>query len=401
MIESPLISYGFSHHLLHQAAELAPRLPGYRVVTPSFFSAATVTRARALLPPLGRLLARRSHPSVPASVAKTYPVEQLYQFASRLARRPYSYFRAHDRMARRIVRDFAPPRVLIAIDTGAESLFRAWRGRTRLVLDLTIATAPYRAKIFSEAEASPAHPGVRFHHPGAWELERYSAETELADIILCPSEFVMESCRHLGVPESRLRLLGYGFDPGLFRPAAPGVTGRARASFRVVFAGSFCHRKGSHLLLDAFARLRASRPEVELHVFGHVIDPPKQPTPGVVFHGRVPQPVLAERLREMDVMAFPTLFEGSAYVVYQALASGLPVITTRNAGSIVDPSCGLVLPEISSDALLSALQSCHDDRARLAALAAAAPRAAGRYTWAHYGERLRGILSADTGLSFA
>ena len=394
MISCQTLSYAFSHHLFHQANQLSRRLPGYLAVTPSFVTPQTLARINAFAPRLARAFASRSHPEVPASFIRTYPGEHVYQLCARVLGKPYSYFSAHDRMARRILRDFNPPDTLIAIDTGAETLFRAWKGKTRCVLDLTIATAPYREKIFSEAETSPTHRGVAFHHPGEWELTRYTTEVAMADQILCPSEFVMDSCRYLGAPEEKLRLLPYGFDPGRFAP----VPRRAAAddTLRVVFAGTLCHRKGSHLLLTAFERFHRAHPRSELHVFGEVLDRPATLPDGVILHGRVPQDVLAARLREMDVMAFPTLFEGSAYVVYQALASGLPVITTRNCGSIVDPSCGIVLGEITADALHDALERVNADRGMLARLAQAAPAKVGHYTWAHYGERLHHILTEET-----
>jgi glycosyltransferase involved in cell wall biosynthesis len=393
MIKSPLLSYGFSHHLFHQAAQLAPRVTGYRMATSSFVSPHLIASLRSWAPRLARSLARRSHPEVPYSVARAYPVEHVYQLAARVSGRSYSYFAAHDRMARRIVRDFAPPSVLIAIDTGAESLFRAWKGRTRCVLDLSIAVPQFRAKIFTDAESNPAHAGVSFHHPGKWELTRYAAEVALADVILCPSEFVMDSCRFIGAPKEKLRLLPYGFDPGRF--SAPSQPRPIDQPLRVVFAGTFNHRKGSHLVLEAFARLRTTHPNAELHVFGDVQDAPapRATSDGVQFHGRVPQEVLAERFREMDIMAFPSLFEGSAYVIYQALASGVPVITTRNSGSVVDTTCGVILPEISASALHDALSRFAKDRIALARLAAAAPACAARYTWNHYGQGLHTILS--------
>ncbi|HEY1109046.1 MAG TPA: glycosyltransferase family 4 protein, partial [Opitutaceae bacterium] len=316
--------------------------------------------------------------------------EHVYQAAARLLRRPYSYFAAHDRMARRIVRDFAPPKVLLAIDTGAESLFRAWQGKVRRVLDLTIAVPQYRAHIFSAAEADPRNAGVSFHHPGGWELTRYAAEVQLADLILCPSDFVMDSCRFVGVPESRLRLLPYGFDPGVFAP--PDTPPAATEPLCIVFVGTFCTRKGSHLLLPAFASVRAAHPEAELHVFGDVQDAPAATPPGVVFHGRIPQPELALQLRRMHLMAFPTLFEGSAYAVYQALASGVPVITTRNCGSIVDDSCGVLLREPDAAGLRESLLRLAGDRAALHRLALAAPARVRDYTWMNYGSRLQEIL---------
>lgn len=390
MISCSLLSYGISHHLFHQAAELSTRFRGYRMVTPSFVSSHTLARLSRWSPRLARTLARRSHRGVPRSVVRTYPQEHFYQFAARAIRKPYSYFSAHDRMARRITRDFTPPSVVIAIDTGAESLFRAWHGKAKCVLDLTIAVPQFRAKIFQEAAATPEHAGIGFHLPGEWELTRYAAEVSLADLVLCPSEFVMQSCRFLGAPAEKLRLLAYGFDPGRFTPSpTPRPPNRP---LRIVFAGTFCHRKGSHVLLKAFARLLETHAAAELHVFGDVQDAPPTIPAQVVFHGRVPQEVLAAQFPQMDVMAFPTLFEGSAYVVYQALASGVPVITTPNCGSIVDASCGIVLPEITSEALHVALLACARDRAALARLAAAAPARVGQYTWHHYGERLGRIL---------
>lgn len=390
MISCSLLSYGFAHHLFQQAAELHARFTGYRFATSSYFDTASVRRAGQFSSRLGRSLARRSHARVPGSIARTYPVEHAYQATARLLRRPYSYFSAHDRMARRIVRDFQPPKAILAIDTGAESLFRTWRGRARCVLDLTIAVPQYRAHVFSAAEADPRNAGVHFHHPGEWELTRYAAETQMADLILCPSEFVMDSCRFVGVPDSRLRLLPYGFDPGVF--AAPPLPPASTEPLRIVFVGTFCTRKGSHLLLPAFAALREAHPRAELHVFGDVQDAPANTPPGVSLHGRIPQPELATRLRRMHLMAFPTLFEGSAYAVYQALASGVPVITTRNCGSIVDNSCGAILREPDATELSDALLRLASDRPALQRLALAAPARVRDYTWMNYGARLKDIL---------
>lgn len=390
MISCSLLSYGFAHHLLPQAAELHARFTGYRFATSSYFDAASVRRAGRFSARLGRSLARRSHARVPGNIAHTYPIEHAYQATARLLRRPYSYFSAHDRMAQRILRDVQPPKALLAIDTGAESLFRAWRGQVRCVLDLTIAVAQYRAHVFGAAEADTRNVGVRFHHPGEWELTRYAAETQMADLILCPSEFVMDSCRFVGVPESRLRLLPYGFDPGVF--AAPASPPSPTEPLRIVFVGTFCTRKGSHLLLPAFASVRAAHPEAELHVFGDVQDAPTTTPAGVVFHGRIPQPDLATQLRRMHLMAFPTLFEGSAYAVYQSLAAGVPVITTHNCGSIVDDSCGVILREPDAVQLSDALLRLARDRAALQRLALAAPARVRNYTWMNYGTRLQGIL---------
>ena len=390
MINTPILSYGFSHHLFHQAAELSHHFPDARVATSSFVPEKTVRRAARFSPRLGTYLARRSHPAVPTQMVKTYTVEQWWQIGARLLKRPYSYFAAHDRMARRITRDFNPPKVLLAVDTGAESLFRIWGSQTTRILDLTIAVPQYREHIFRAAAADPANAGVEFHYPGQWEIDRYATEVAAADLILCPSEFVRDSCLFLGTPAEKLRILPYGFDPARFTPRDQPAN--IRGPFQVLFAGLFCHRKGSHLLLPAFERLRNSFPDAELHVFGEVMDRPARLPNGVTLHGRIPQSELAAKFRSMDVMAFPTLFEGSAYVAYQAMASGLPVITTRNCGSLVDKTTGHIMPQISIDSLHAALVDAATNRAQWHQRGQQAATKVREYSWQHYGDRLKSIL---------
>jgi glycosyltransferase involved in cell wall biosynthesis len=385
-----LLSYGHNQLVLPQAAELARRFANYQAVVPVYLKPATARRLSRWFPSLTGPLARRTHPAIDPSRVCSYPRELLYQFAARLARRPFSYFASHDRMAARITRDFAPPRMVVAVDTGAEALFRAWSGKTLQVLDLTIATPQYREKIYRAAEADPENLGIKFHYPGEWELRRAAAELTLADAILCPSQFVVDSCLDGGVPPAKLHLLPYGFDLSDMPKVAPAPF--SGTGLQMVFAGTFCHRKGSHLLLQAFARYRTRDPQAVLHVFGRIIDEPATWPEGVIRHGHVPLSTLTGHLQRMHLMVFPTFFEGSSLVVYQALALGLPVITTNNCGSVVDESCGQILSEVSARAVESALETVRLEPARLTAWRQGAAVRANGFTWTAYGDHLAAIL---------
>lgn len=387
---SQLISYGFSHHLFEQAAILSQTFQKYRMITPSYVSKRSAKLAAAVNPWLGKQFSKRTHPNLDAKFASTYPIEHLYQLSAKVRKQPFSYFQAHNRMAQRILKDFQPPVALLSVDTGAESLFEAWKGKAFCILDLTIAIPHYRSHIYNQATQDRWNSGVEFHYPCDWELQRYENEIQLADLILCPSKFVLDSCRFAGIPGERLRILPYGFDPGRFH--ASSVPKRSNRKFKVVFVGSFCYRKGSHILLEAFHKLKDTYSDVELHVFGEVINPPQNQAENVIFHGHIPQAILAEELKKMDVMAFPTFFEGSAYSVYQALASGLPVITTFNCGSIVNKSCGILIDKISPNALFESLKKLYLDRNLLKEMAAEAPKFAHQYSWQTYGIRLNQIL---------
>jgi glycosyltransferase involved in cell wall biosynthesis len=111
-----------------------------------------------------------------------------------------------------------------------------------------------------------------------------------------------------------------------------------------------------------------------------------------LFHhiDHVPQSELAEAFRKADVFVFPTLVEGMPLAVIEAMASGLPVITTPNGpGDIVrDGVDGFLVPPRNVDAIverLEQLRANHDLRASMGQ--AARSRALG-YTWSNYRENM-------------
>jgi glycosyltransferase involved in cell wall biosynthesis len=107
------------------------------------------------------------------------------------------------------------------------------------------------------------------------------------------------------------------------------------------------------------------------------------------FLGRVPRERIAEEYRQADVFVLPSLAEGSAEVTYEALAAGVPVITTRAAGSVVrDGIEGRIVPERDADALADAIEELVENRALRDRMAVSARERARNYTWERYGERL-------------
>ena len=90
-----------------------------------------------------------------------------------------------------------------------------------------------------------------------------------------------------------------------------------------------------------------------------------------------------------DIFVYPSLHEGSAFATYEALASGLPVVTTRNAGSVArDGQEGFVVPIRDVEALMDRIERLYRDATLRAAMARAARRRAMEFTWAHYRARL-------------
>jgi glycosyltransferase involved in cell wall biosynthesis len=119
---------------------------------------------------------------------------------------------------------------------------------------------------------------------------------------------------------------------------------------RILFVGGDFRRKGGDLLLKVHEHFAG---KVELHLVTAAELPPR---PGVfVYHGVKPHsPELLKLYRESDVFALPTRGDCLAVVLGEAMASQLPIITTRvgaHAEAVVDGQSGFVIDKDDIEAL--------------------------------------------------
>jgi glycosyltransferase involved in cell wall biosynthesis len=169
---------------------------------------------------------------------------------------------------------------------------------------------------------------------------------------------------------------------------------------KAIGAGTFSLRMGAHYLIEAW-RLLGAGERARLEVYGQPHVPPRlrAATPdNVSYHGSVPKPVLFEAYRSADVLVFPTLSDGFGLVVAEAMAHGLPVITTDQAGAadLVTPNNGLIVPAADARALADALQWCLDNRRRLHDMRFHALETARRRQWPDFRRDL--VAALETGL---
>jgi len=99
-------------------------------------------------------------------------------------------------------------------------------------------------------------------------------------------------------------------------------------------------------------------------------------------------------LREMqnhDVLVLPSLFEGFGLVILEAMAQGVPVITTSHTAGpdlIENEVDGFIVPIRSSEAIAEKLDLLASDHERLVAMKLAAKRKAALCRWEIYQQRL-------------
>ncbi len=98
---------------------------------------------------------------------------------------------------------------------------------------------------------------------------------------------------------------------------------------RILFVGGDFRRKGGDLLLDVFRRRLKGKAELSLVTPAEVAD-----EPGVRVHRNLSSisPELHELYRTSDIFVLPTRADCYALVCMEALAAGLPLVTTRVGG---------------------------------------------------------------------
>jgi glycosyltransferase involved in cell wall biosynthesis len=212
----------------------------------------------------------------------------------------------------------------------------------------------------------------------------------LTDWAIVPSERVQQDLvENFGVPAERCLFVPYAVNDAWLALENQPVRGR------VVLVGTAGLRKGIHYFGMAAQSLRHRG--YEFRVAGGVTDTIRYHplTRNLHFLGRVPRLEIKQEYARADVFVLPSLVEGSAEVTYEALAAGLPVITTPAAGSVVrDGIEGFIVPERDPQALADRIEQLVEDRALRDRMAAAAKERARDYTWEKYAERLVAVFKA-------
>jgi glycosyltransferase involved in cell wall biosynthesis len=222
------------------------------------------------------------------------------------------------------------------------------------------------------------------------------ADVDAADHVVVNSDFVRSTFLEEGWDPGRVHVVYWGVDDGFFRS----IPVRPRSSHphvRLLFAGSFEHRKGSDVLADALVACRDLPWQLDL--VGPVVDEAatarlvKLGGKRVRIVGTTPRSALASLMAAADVFVFPSRAEGSARVVFEALAAGCFVITTANTGSIVQHGVhGALVSAGDAAGLADAIRTVCDDREGVAAAGAEnAQLIASRYRQRDYGDALAAL----------
>jgi len=207
-----------------------------------------------------------------------------------------------------------------------------------------------------------------------------------ADLVLAPSEFTRSAILDLAGASKLVSVVPYGLDLDRFdtrnvRPE-PG---------RIVMIGTVGLRKGSHHFASASRELKRRGVPTSCRVAGPIPNTVRKHSTfqGPTYLGQVPRSQIGHEFQLADIFVLPTLAEGFPLAHLEALAHGVPVITTPNCGSVVRNGVeGFIVPIRDPIAIADRIEEIVTDRNLRNRMSVAARARAGEFTIEKYAERL-------------
>lgn len=218
-------------------------------------------------------------------------------------------------------------------------------------------------------------------------INREKKEYAIADYISTPSDFAYNSFLDHDIDPKRLLKIPFGVDISRYHPSS---VENEKVSF--LFVGAIDIQKGVHYLLDAWKEF--DKPNAQLVLAGNISDNMSEYKDYIINSNSIKYLGWVDNIekiyRSASVFVFPSIHEGSAMVTYEAMASGLPVITTYNSGWVgEDEIHGIEIPIRDKKKLLSAMNQLYEHGGKRDEIGKAARNLiCSNFTEEHYGSRL-------------
>jgi glycosyltransferase involved in cell wall biosynthesis len=225
---------------------------------------------------------------------------------------------------------------------------------------------------------------------------KINRELERADVVLCPSNFVRDTMVLNGVPSDKCFISHFGVDTSIFQPrkTLPPVP-------TFVSVGILSLRKGYQYLFRAIQTVREKHPNARLVCVGQIRPDFKKELPKWVgtfeHHHSLSHSEIAILLASSTAFILPSVEEGFARVISEAMACAVPIIATYESGAttvVRDGKEGLIIPSRSPDELASAMLRAIANPEENMKMGNDAFLAGGQSnTWTDYAQRLYRIYS--------
>jgi glycosyltransferase involved in cell wall biosynthesis len=226
------------------------------------------------------------------------------------------------------------------------------------------------------------------------KLERKRKELELADTIVVASDFVRCSLPKWAIDK---KIIQSPFGTPFSSNPLELMEKDDKNKLRILFVGSMTQRKGLSDLFDAIKLIDASK--VELVVLGSLAAPLSFYSDQLHFTyepTRSNAKVL-ELMRTCDVFCLPSIVEGRALVIQEAMSQGLPIIITANTGAedlVLNEETGFLVPIRNPEAIAEKINWFLSNRSKIFQMGKKAKQLADTYSWDKYAATICDELSS-------
>lgn len=288
---------------------------------------------------------------------------------------------------------------IIGFDTSSWIIAdKAVLAKKPLILDVSIAHSKSKEVVYKSINSLYPKWGFNLDFKEEKYLVIEELEYQKATAIVVASRFTKETLTQNGVDPKKIFINPYGVDLSKF------VYHKrlTKKTIQFLFVGIVDARKGIPFLLKVWEKFKGEG--VSLTLLGPVTDNVKTEIMNygynnVTIAGRVPHSELPGIMGKHDVFIFPSFFEGFGLVILEALACGMPVITTTaTAGPdlINNGKEGFVIEPGDEMALEKSLQFFIDNPDQIYSMGKLAVEKAKKYDWDKYGERWIQIINEVT-----
>lgn len=200
--------------------------------------------------------------------------------------------------------------------------------------DSSCTVAMLAAKISGISFSFTIHGPYIFYEPHRWRIDK---KIEQALFVNCISYFCRSQCMLFSAVDcwSKLHIVHCGVEVDRFRPVT-----HAGLGTRLLYVGRLAAAKGLPILLESLTLLRGSCPDLSLTIIGdgpdrsHLEDKVKKLklSEQIRFAGYKSQSEVRDFFQQTDIFILPSFAEGVPVSLMEAMATGLPVVTTQIAG---------------------------------------------------------------------
>lgn len=194
----------------------------------------------------------------------------------------------------------------------------------------------------------------------AWIKRCFNLVKDSDTLIALSNTARQDILNYTNLGDEQVKVIYCGVDQNIYKP----VKREPNTKIRLGYFGGFDGRKNAELVVKSFAQLSKRRSDIELHMVGGGRNLERfrsMNIPNAYFQPPLPDEKMVEFINSLDIFVYPTLAEGFGLPVVEAMACGVPVVTSNvtTMPEIVGKYGLMVEPSISP--LCEAIEKLADD----------------------------------------